>query len=571
MIDQYRGGGRWTPEDLLRKLATQRKVSSAFELCCKLRSLGWVITTLSGVKRREREQMAQIKRSLEGESQKKVKVWQARLRDENTKAEQKETALLEARGRPMEEFPSPSMPCDICERTVAAGTLMHGTKLKKKEQDSDSVPDLDEPIAWQHAICAECHSQCQSSDRTAELAHSFVNDIVHALSKDVRPAQAAEQILNLLSESRNKQNLHKIKNANLARLSAIAAVFVIEQLSGTMSIGGSTNRNPGIGLRADDVCRVVMECAGNVYDEGQASQSGCTMIWEVEKAVCSEFEVRAFTALGQGTFLQFLASEQGAVCGTRLLQSLRQGSGEHTSEENDSGFDSFRTGARSVDEASVLQWVEQEILTSGVNELEERVCDKFDLPTFSAAGVGSLFGFITHHPSIGQLIASRLGWHSSSGAVLQSGDVAEFVRQCCENAAETLTAAELDACFLQHFGGSLQDLQQSDAATLLAVQSSDSGGDSIVPSTRVLFMGAISNNNSDGSVVSGDINPTDTVGQCGHVSRAQLIQSLLQAPMVTPLESHLMWESTFEPQYRGGLRSFLHSCGDDELPPGKFC
>jgi hypothetical protein len=51
---------RYGPEEVLRALATRLRVATPAELCCRLRSLGWVITMISAVKRRERTEFQRV-------------------------------------------------------------------------------------------------------------------------------------------------------------------------------------------------------------------------------------------------------------------------------------------------------------------------------------------------------------------------------------------------------------------------------------------------------------------------------------------------------------------------------
>ena len=136
--------------------------------------------------------------------------------------------------------------------------------------------------------------------------------------------------------------------------------------------------------------------------------------------------MRGFTALGQGCFLQFLAEQAGPVAefiGAELSWGTAAGGGgAHLSDSDLASFDASLGGGSAVDEASLLQWLERDVgnLSAGDNvlaqKIEKRACEKFELASFAAAGHGDFFQFLCRHPSLGQLMAHRLGWRSTSGA-----------------------------------------------------------------------------------------------------------------------------------------------------------
>lgn len=206
---------------------------------------------LAEVKRRERAQMRRAEQELDAESHNTVAEHKERLRKAAAKSDRK-ASINQIEWLPdcVETPDDEQWLCDLCERAVAPCSSMH-------PRSSTSIED---DIQDALAICTECYTEScrvkeagtQVDGKTAATAQAFIGDIVHALAKDVRPAQASQQILNMLSEGKvTKAGVHKVKNRNLVRLSAIAAVFVIEQLSGGAI---SLDHSGGVGLRADDIC-----------------------------------------------------------------------------------------------------------------------------------------------------------------------------------------------------------------------------------------------------------------------------------------------------------------------------
>ena len=269
----------------------------------------------------------------------------------------------------------------------------------------------------------------------------------------------------------------------------------------------------------------------------------------VEQAVCKKLQQRAFTGLGHGSFCQFLAGAGANVADVAWL------GGSSVSEHVDSS-----PVQGSLDEATVLQWIERELTDNAdsVAELERDFCASFDLPSFDAAGCGSFFEFLQRNPPIGQLIAYRLGWRSSS-FVLRPEDMSEFARQCAASHVE-LTASDLESCVIDHFGHTLHDLQMPDATLFLAQQAHDGAC-----SKRTRYLGAVPNSNHNGSGAEAG----SAVGQCGLMERRVVVEALSNAHMLAPLESVLLWRLIFEPEH-GPLTLFLSSCAEDELPE-EFC